>query len=472
MYPVSNEFNQKVNAPQRSFTARVEVYLDGEEEAPMILSDAEIVSFTVLEDMNSTADSPLSFVGANELSLSIKNENGEFSPHNEESPHNGKLLPEVKVKAFLLLEISENTYEEVPMGVYWTGEWKAPYSGLTTTVTCYDLLYKLKQLPIPQLPIFFKKTIKDVTKTLFNALGLIENEDYVIEAALAQRVPLGWLDGNRVADAFVTITEAGACTIGIDKQGKIFIRSLYQFNESNVAFTGHEQVMTPETELNYLKAYNKAEVLYKVPSIRSTVTEVMSVSTLIVQPGLNEYTGFVFSSIPVAAVTNIAITNGRGIEIQSASTGTRYLNFTLWSNHSQEQEVRLTVHGHLFNRADTDVAYPTQPEDKILIVDNALIQSKQVALEYRAVLQNFLDTPKMYINTDLRGNPAVEVMDVVSYENPYDYLGQKDIIPTRMFYTYDGALTCSMQAITKESLTVHDWVFLSPGMYARVIRGG
>lgn len=472
MYPVSSAFKAAVNAPQRYFKGVAKIYLDGEDHPPLILTDNEISSFTVLEDMASNSQLPLSFIGANELTISIKNEGGEFSPHNEDGPHFGKLVPEVLIEVFLYLEIAPDSFEEIPMGRYWTGEWKAPYSSLTTTVTCYDMLYKIKQLPIPQLPIFFRKRVRDVLKALFHALGLVENVDYVLQASLLQPVSLGWLDGQRVYDALEEITVAGACVIGVDKQGKIFVRSIYTFVENDMPLTGHEQVIAPETELNYLKAFTTAEVLFKIPSIRTNVTEVLSVSSLTIRPGLNEFTGLVFNTTPVAAVTNIAVTGGRGITIEEASTGTRFLNVQIRSTHTQTQEVRLEAYGHLFARADTNVAFPAKATDKMLIIDNSLIQDRQVALEYKAVLQNFLDTPTTQILTEIRGNPAIELFDVISYENPYDYLPQKDILPIRFYYTYDGALSCQMQAITKESLVIHDWVYMSPGLYARALRGG
>lgn len=472
MYPVSNNFKTAVNAPQRYFTCEVKIYLDGEDQPPLILGDTEISSFSVLEDMTGSSYQPLSFIGSNELSLSINNEGGLFTPHNESSPYYGKLVPEILVEVFLKLEVMEDVFETVPMGKYWTGEWKAPYSTLSTSVTCYDRLYKIKQLPIPLLPIFYKKTLRDVVKAVFTALGMVENVDYVLEAPLSQQISLGWVDGNTMIDVLETITVAGACVIGMDKQGKVFVRSSYQFMESGVAFSGHEQVIAPETELNYLKSYTKAEVLFKIPSIRTSITEVLSISSLTINPGRNEFAGIKFSSTPVAAVTSIAVTGGKGVTIESAETGTKFLSIVIISTHNNVQEVKLEAYGHLFARADTDVAFPATAMDKMIVVDNSLIQSRQVAMEYKAVLQNYLDTPTTQINTEIRGNPAVELFDVVSYQNPYDYLPEKEIVPTRFVYTYDGALTCSMLAITKDSLTVHDWVFMSPGLYTRVVRGG
>src|SRR5690606_31825461 len=114
---------------------------------------------------------PIGYVSANELSLTLNNSDRAFTPTNKESPFYGKLRPGIRVEAFIELEIVENEFESVPLGIFWTaGDWTATSSSVEASIKCYDRLSEIRDRDMPMLRVARHTTVKEMFETLFEAL--------------------------------------------------------------------------------------------------------------------------------------------------------------------------------------------------------------------------------------------------------------------------------------------------------------
>jgi len=447
MLTVSNDYKTAVNADSRRWIPKIEVYFDGINQPPVIFNGDDIIDCTFLEEATAESDNPLGSVSANEVTISFNNSTRAFTPTNILSPYYGKLKPNVLVKPYLGLELPDTTYEYIPLGVFRTGDWGSPSGTVEATVTCFDKLYEIGDKEVPMLPVKQNTTIGELFVLLFNALGITS---YTVDESLNQVISIGWLSKGKVRDALQSLAVAGNCNVMADRYGAIRVQSNLSAGSSVVTFTDSNQIFSAENPQKYLDTYSVVKVNYKLPYLKAkdTILRVENVSI----PNGGVTLQYEFSSGPIANVEKVKI-NGVTSTISQVDYGAWDISIQI-SNAGSAENVTVEVTGQAV--ASITSAYTIQDDTAVaqfgikeIPIDNDLIQSEVVAQAYATGLLSYVKDPLVNFTISCRGNPAVEVCDVITIQDDTDKIGTVDVIPIRINLNYDGALDCTIEARKK-----------------------
>ncbi len=96
--------------------------------------------------------------------------------------------------------------------------------------------------------------------------------------------------------------------------------------------------------------------------------------------------------------------------------------------------------GSVIQVADPDL-YAMWP-DKILAIDNEFIQSASAASDYANSLISLAKDPQAFYRLQIRGNPAIELMDTITIAGGNSIKTTEDLLGVviRQTLTYDGGL--------------------------------
>lgn len=470
MIPVSDAYKSAINADVRNIKPRVLVYFDGDSQPPAEFNEDTVVDIHLLEETRAESDNPLGLVSANEITISFKNDDRAFTPTNQASPYYGKLRPNTLVRAYLNLETSADVLEYIPLGVFRTGDWSAPSGSVEATVTCYDKLYEIGQKDVPMLPVIADTTIYAIFEMLFQALGLTPS-DYEIDISLNQKIALGWLPKGKVRDVIQILAVAGNCTVTADRYARIRVRSNFVSGDPVAILTDNDQIITAENPQRYLDTYSAVKVNYKLPYLKESAS-LLKVESLAIPHGGITLQEIEFMTGPVASVDQVRLVGAK-----NATVGT--VQFGAWSitvqitNTGPDETVTLEVTGRAVDMITSiytaeDSTAITAFGRKELRIDNEMIQSLDVARLYANSLLQYVRDPAVKFHLDIRGDPAIEVGDIVQIQNPTDKIGTVNVVPIRFNLDYDGALSAMMEA--RKPIIPVDWVFGCPGLIEFVSR--
>lgn len=467
MITVSEKYRKKINADFRNIKPRVLVYLEGDTAPPTVFDHEKIVNLQLLEEAGADSDNPIGYVTSNELSITFNNVDNVFTPTNQESPYYGKLRPNIRVDAFISVEIEPDVYEEVPLGIFWTGDWNAPSDQVEATVTCYDRLYNICNCEMPMVRVARDTTIKGMFETLFATLGL-DPGDYVIDHSLNQSVKIGWFPDGQVRDALQLLAIAGNCYVKADRHGVIRVKSNFAHGNPVAMFTDDDQIINCDNPQRYLNIYNKVKVSHYYPYIKES-DSLLKITSLIIPSGGTILKNIKFSNGPVVEVEKIQM-NAKNVEIISIEYGAWSITLE-FANNGSEETIDIEVFGRTVD--STKSTYEAHDQlavkewgEKELSIDNHLIQSLEMAKTYADAMLNLVKDPFINFVFDLRGDPAIEIGDIVKIVDNADKIGEAIVVPIRITLTYDGGLGAKMEA--RKPVIPYQWTFLSPGFYAYV----
>jgi len=467
-------YKTAINADERYIVPRVDVYFDGDTSDPTTFNEASITSIKFLEEAKADSDNPLGAVSANEITIGFDNSNRDFTPTNLVGAYYGKLRPNILVKEYIGVEVDSWSYVSpgfvvgryfwIPLGVFRTGDWESPSSSVEATVTCYDNLYAIGNKTVPMLPVKSNTTIYAMFESLFLALGLTTAQ-YNIDTSLNQSITIGWLPDGKVRAALQALAIAGNCNVTADRYGVIQVKNNFQAGSSVATWTDTDQIVTAENPQKYLDCYNSIKVNYKLPYVKAEAS-LLKVENLTVPQGGLTLEEIDFTSKPVAVVSQVKLSGAIHAAVASVQYGANTITVVI-TNTGVNETVTLEVTGQavgLINSVLTkeDANLVTTWGRRQLVIDNDLIQSADTALSYAVPLLQYLKDPSVNFSLSIRGDPAIEINDIIEIQDPTDKIGTVDIVPIRINIDYDGALSATVEA--RKPIVPYDWVFVSPGM--------
>lgn len=473
MLNVSEAYKTAIdNINGRHVTAKVNLYFDGPGGAPTTYTNEDhIVHIQLLEEARAETQSPLGSISSNELSLQLLNSGDMFNPENINGPFYGKLKPGVKVEFFILLEISEGVFEEIPMGIFKTSTWNTPSSTMVASVTCYDRLYELCQLDMPRLPALRNTTLKALCELLFMSLGLSANE-YHVDSTLNVPLDYGWFKEGNVRQALQDIMVASCSNINVDRTGVIRVASVLRTTEVAAALEDLSQVIYTEVPQSYYQTYSKVKVLYTTPRLSTTKLLASLNSVKIPVEGLF-LTDLEVSNGPAAIVDKIVLVGAKSSRVATFGFSAWGLDLAIM-NTGEPEEVTVEVYGKTISTVKNTYTLvddtPIIEQYRVLEVESIMVQSMDKAKELANTLLKLARDPVNTVVVMCRGNPALEVFDLVAINSPSTNLANTNIVPIRYTYIYDGGLSCEITGMKQTSMLLSDWVCVSPGLYIETSR--
>jgi len=448
MIPVSDAYKTAVNADQRYIVPKVLVYFDGDAAVPVEFDGDSIVSIAFLEESKADTDNPLGAVSSNEITISLDNSTRAFTSTNTSSPYYGKLRPKIKIKPYLRVrtEIDPAAWEEIPLGVFRTGDWAVPSTSLEATVTCYDRLYELAEKDIPMIPVKKDTTVKAMFEALFAALGLAPT-DYDVDASLTQAIGKGWFDNNQVRDGLNALAVAGNCSVSMNRLDVVRVRPNVSTGAAVATMTDHNQIASGENPQKYLDTYSAVTIKYKIPYLKDSAV-MLKIEEVAIPPGETVFEPLTFSSGPVMAIDYVLLQGANECEIKDIKNGAWTMGITIENTSEEDKTATLEVWGRVIDLVGAEYT-ATDPEasfDKTLNIENNLIQNEAAAASYAESLLDYVKDPNANFAFEVRGNPAIELIDVINIQNPSDKIDNVNVRPVRITLDFDGALSGTIEA--------------------------
>lgn len=451
MIAVSNAYKDAINADQRYVVPRVEVYFDGKNQAPTVFDADTVVSLNVLEELMAESGSPLGSISSNELTITLSNTNGRFNPDNVNSPYYGKLMPDIQVKPFLGIETSPGIFEYIPLGVFYTGDWKPSNENLSVTITCYDILYKLLNKEAPDLPMRINLSLGEFLEIFLQNIGL-SSDEYILDATLySHDLQYAYALQGPVRD---TLNEIVKCNINItcDRYGRAkFIKN----NTSpSIAETWREG-----NQIFNINNLNKAHQVYKTVTLNYIQPIVLQPQCILrsdtkvkVPQGNSTFGVNKLSDKPIAILSQVRIINADTYtNPTSLKLGTWGCTLTL--NNSQTivpyEECDIEIWAQVLDekQKSTTASVSNNSIDKSFITDCYLIQDDATANTIVNELLEYLSTPNNLYSIQARGNPALELNDVIQIDSQSTYTPLTDVKIIKQEIIYDGTLSCDIEAV-------------------------
>ena len=473
MISTSDAYKTAINALENYIVPLVYVYFDGDTSAPTEFTGTSIVKINFTEEAKSesgTAGNPFGEVSSNEITISFDNSNYDFTPTNASGAYYGKLRPNLLVRVYLGVEKTAGVYEYVPLGVFRTSDWETPSQAVEATVTCSDKLYEIGDRDVPMLPAVTNTTVYAMFETLFTALGLSSLE-YEIDISLNQAISIGWYPKGKVIDALQSLAIAGNCNVMASRYGTIRVRNNFKTGNAVATWTDSNQIITAGNPQRFLDTYNAVKVNYKLPYLKAE-SSLLKVESLTVPQGGLTLDEITFTTTPVAAVTQVKLTGATNVAVSTMEYGAHAISIAL-TNTGAAESVTLEVLGQAVDMISTTYT----AEDAALIalwgrreisIDNDLIQTKNVAQLYAISLLQYMKDPSNNFSLNIRGDPSLEVNDIIQIDDDTDKIGTINIVPIRFNLDYDGGLSATVEA--RKPIVPYDWCFVSPGLMIHAVR--
>lgn len=435
MLNVSETYKQAIDADIRHIIPRVLVYFS---EIPTEFTVDEVISLHLLEEAKAETGNPLGAVSSNELTITLDNSNCFFNPTNTASPYYGLLKPNVKVEAFLAVKTAAGTYEETPLGTFYTAEWSEG------TVTGYDSLYTLGGMDVPMIKTQEDTTIGRMFAALFDAM---EVANYSIDPGLDQTIRIGWLPNGSTQQALQALCVAGNCFINVDRTGVIRVQKNALSGVPVSTLTDDNQIIRAVNPQKYLDIYNQVKVTYCRPRLGKRDT-ILNMDGIEIESGTSEIDKTHFNAAPIGKVERISINH-------RANSSINTLSYDAWSvligtvNPGSAEIVNIIGRGYPLNltyrdRTTRDDALIAEWGLKELVIQNDLIQDSRVARTYAQDLLALVADPFRGFELEIRGNPALEIGDIIEISDPTDNIPLTNIAIERITLDYDGGLSGSI----------------------------
>lgn len=432
MLTVSDQYKIAIDKDTRRITPKVLVYFG---EIPTEFTGDEIVSLNLLEEAKADTESPLGAISSNEITITFDNTDHYFTPTNDASPYYNLLKPNTKVEAFLNVEIAPNTFEEIPLGTFFTAEWSEG------TVTGYDMLYALGGIDVPMIKTEEDITVGIMIAALFDALGVA---NYSIDSALDQSIKIGWYPKATAQQALQTLCVAGNCSINVDRNGSAKASANATSGTAVTTMTDNNQILYAKNPQKYFDIYNAIKLTYCRPRLGERET-ILSLDDVEIDAGGSIIDKTDFSGAPIGRVERVSIKGRTDSDIDTIA-------YDAWSvvidtvNPGDDETVNIEAKGYPLNinyrdKIVQDSALIAEWGLKELAVQNDLIQNGTVARIYAEALLALVSDPFRDFELEVRGNPALEIGDIVNISDPTDKIPTTDIVVERITLDYDGGLS-------------------------------
>lgn len=184
----------------------------------------DILLINFLEEKEVSQGSlPIGNIASNEIDIRLYNRNRNFDVGNTQSPLFQLLKPNRRIKAWIGIEQDGGDKEYVPLGVFWSGDWKVPENDIYAQTTGRDRLELLRKSTYSTSYVQQNKTLYELAELVLLDAGLA-SEDYYIDPELSTYViPYSWFGEQSHREALRKIAEACLGQVYCDREGIIRI---------------------------------------------------------------------------------------------------------------------------------------------------------------------------------------------------------------------------------------------------------
>lgn len=403
-------------------------------EVVSIDKDDYLVEVNILEETGSGDSWVLGDLSSNEISIKLMNENGRFTPTNESGPYYGQIKSGIKI----IPSIRVNGGNWLKMGEYYVDEWSAGVTDSYANIVAYDRLYQMFDSKPVGLPVYKNTTYKEFYTSILSGLNLTPKFGSNMDDTLTWGYML-----NANAETLQKLTQSLMAVCSCDKDGDIYIRKVTGGGEPVATFKDSDQIITIDAEHNINSKFDGSLITYNTPR-ESRSGELFSAQDIPVSRGVSKLGRFQFSQAAVTTLEGITseLDVGGELSIVDVEGDSKSIQITVdEGTHSNISDLAITGKHVIENKISIGEETPN-----VLELENEFIQSRGKAMRFKNILDNTRGLGLYEVSVDIRGNPTVDVGDIVRIYSPLFNLDFKGIIK-RAEYTYDGALSGKLVVI-------------------------
>lgn len=438
--------DQDFNTPSRQIVMRLDIFFDGLQSDPLIITkDNYLMDATLLEEIGAEDSNPLGTISANELSFSLYNSDGIFSPTNTNSPYYGKIKTNVPIIPYMRPETADNTEVNwIKMGVYYVSDWNATVTGAAASITADDKLQQVFLKPAPVIPVGLNKTQAAFFQEVFDALGYAAKISQDLNATLLYT----FTEGEQKSYLQEMLQGAIAYCL-CDKNGDIIVEPLNGSKPLRATITDADQIISVDATQSLIKSYGGVELTYVLPQLTEAV-QLLQMKEVNIPPGVFTHNKVSFNRGPIKTITSMyTLTKGKEVTIIDYTSSPWDITFTT-KNEGTQVLSDLVVYGVAVDFVQAILADSTT---NVLKVKNRYIQNTEYAHKYKNILEAFVNSDMPTLTLQVRGNPLLNVGDKIRVQSERYNLDFTGIIQ-RINYSYVGFLSCEITLLNSSILEV------------------
>lgn len=439
----------------RDVTMKLKIYFDGINNTPLEVTTSDyLIDIDWLEETGAEAKSPVGVVSSNEMSFSMYNTNGMFSPSKTDGPYYGKININIPIRVFISVNKPGRLFHEV--GTYYVDTWETGVGKSIVNVSCTDRLRTILDLPMPSLKIVQNETYASFFRRIFKSLGIPSNE-IIIDATLTKKMLFSYSLDKRVVDTLQEVSKAAMCYIYVDNLNRIRVSDMSHKKSVVATLSDSNQIKDVRIPQSILKAYSSVELTYSLPKV-SDSTALLELNNVSIPSGQATLPLYKVKQGPVFEYLYALIDNAIGSNIIDIHGTTWELVANTRNTLSTPETAKIVFYGRIVEDDKAIIkllnsATESSIGNKVLKVDSSFIQDVAYANEYAKVLLNFISHDVPTIEIDARGNPLLKLCDcVVVNDATHNVKYSAKII--RAKYKYDGALSCVYTVLNTALLEV------------------
>ena len=433
------------NEHSRYIVMKLEVYFDGLNSDPLeVTKDTYLIDAELLEETGADSKNPFGSVSSNELSFSLFNENGIFSPTNKNSQYYGKIKTGVPIVAYFAPEIEGVDIIPDKLGVFYVSDWNAEITGITAEVVANDLIYAIFNLPQVTLPVTANSTMLQLYRDFFEAIGV----EASIDEELTETLPFSYcVDANK---EFLNELAVGSQTyVFCNRDGVPRVEYARGPQEVKHTLTDNDQIVNISSKQSILVEYTGAEVIMNKPQ-ESKVETLLSINDLVIPAEGYESTLTSFNKKPVYKITAAMLEGSADAFVSNIVATCLDVVYSIENTTGTEIKNKLEILGTYIDIVSSSHTYGL---GSLLSVDNKYIQTNEYAEKFLRFLKAYVASDVPVLELEIRGNPKYlpgEKLHIISEKYSVDFTG----VLIRQHYKYDGGLSSTIKVINSDIMEV------------------
>lgn len=433
------------NGQSRCIVMKIDVYFNGLNNEPLsITRDNHLIDAELLEETSADSRNPFGSVSSNELSFSLYNENGLFSPTNKDGIYYGKIKTGVPIVAYFAPEIEGVDIIPDKLGVFYVSDWNAEITGITAEVVANDLMYAIFNLPQVTLPVTANGTMIQLYRDFFEAIGL----EASIDDELTETLPFSYcVDANK---EFLNELAVGSQTyVFCNRNGIPRVEYARGPQEVKHTLTDNDQIVNISSKQSILVEYTGTEVIMNKPQ-ESNVETLLSINDLVIPAEGYESTLTSFNKKPVYKITTATLEGSADAFVSNIVATCLDVLYSIENTTGIEIVNKLEILGTYIDIVSSSHTYGS---GSLLSVDNKYIQTNEYAEKFLRFLKAYVASDVPVLELEIRGNPKYlpgEKLHIISEKYSVDFTG----VLIRQHYKYDGGLSSTIKVINSDIMEV------------------
>ena len=425
----------------------------------------DIISINLLEEKETGVGLPVGHISSNEITVKINNATRKFDVGNKQSPVYQLLKPNRRIRAWLGVKHDNDEMEWVPLGLFWSVEWKANEAEVSAETSGRDRLELLRKNKYSTSAVQINKSLYDLAENILQDAGLTAEQYWIDDELKDFVIPYAYFNEQEHREALRKIAEACLGQVYCDREGVIRIEGPSYMENLLAGETGTYYLKgTFPAEIDgIIKAYGIGPEDYfrkdnppKVDGVANyievetqplTVDEMKEVyksnEPVVIEAAETKILTIRYNESPCIDATASLVDAPAGCAIQDVQYYAWGADVTVYSPNSgtftlviEAKPLKVVNKEKVIAKDDASIA-----ENGLLTYKfpaNPLVQTTAMAQDIANRLLNMFKDPRRDLELEWRGNPALQLNDIVIVPDYKDERGYFYV--TRNELEFTGAL--------------------------------